>query len=291
MPTELQSIALGLPEEFVRKNAKYVKLLRGFRLLDDDFMSKVFEDTACAQLLLNIILERDDLTVREVHGQYTIKNLQGRSVRLDILAIDQYGKRYNIEIQRRDEGADAHRARYNSSLLDANLTEPGDHYHSLGETYVIFITERDVLKEGLPIYHIDRIVQETGKPFGDGAHIIYVNAQHKNDTPLGKLMHDFCCTSAEDMHYPVLAERVRYFKENTKGAAAMCREVEKLVMEEKKQSLMEGRAEGRAEGQAEGTRSAIRAIMEEFSVSLEDAMRILKIPEAEMNTYRELLNR
>ena len=291
MPTELQSIALGLPEEFVRKNAKYVKLLRGFRLLDDDFMSKVFEDTACAQLLLNIILERDDLTVREVHGQYTIKNLQGRSVRLDILAIDQYGKRYNIEIQRRDEGADAHRARYNSSLLDANLTEPGDHYHSLGETYVIFITERDVLKEGLPIYHIDRIVQETGKPFGDGAHIIYVNAQHKNDTPLGKLMHDFCCTSAEDMHYPVLAERVRYFKENTKGAAAMCREVEKLVMEEKKQSLMEGRAEGRAEGQAEGTRSAIRAIMEEFSVSLEDAMRILKIPEAEKNTYRELLNR
>lgn len=291
MPTELQSIALGLPEEFVRKNAKYVKLLRGFRLLDDDFMSKVFEDTACAQLLLNIILERDDLTVREVHGQYTIKNLQGRSVRLDILAIDQYGKRYNIEIQRRDEGADAHRARYNSSLLDANLTEPGDCYTALGETYVIFITERDVLKAGLPIYHIDRIVQETGTAFGDGSHIIYVNAQHKNDTPLGKLMHDFCCTSAEDMHYPVLAERVRYFKENTKGAAAMCREVEKLVMEEKKQSLMEGRAEGRAEGQAEGTRSAIRAIMEEFSVSLEDAMRILKIPEAEKNTYRELLNR
>ncbi len=283
MPTELQSIALGLPEEFVRKNAKYVKLLRGFRLLDDDFMSKVFEDTACAQLLLNIILERDDLTVREVHGQYTIKNLQGRSVRLDILAIDQYGKRYNIEIQRRDEGADAHRARYNSSLLDANLTEPGDHYHSLGETYVIFITERDVLKEGLPIYHIDRIVQETGKPFGDGAHIIYVNAQHKNDTPLGKLMHDFSCTSAEEMNYPVLAERVRYFKEDVKGATAMCREVEKLVMEEKRQSLMEGREEGML--------SAIRAVMEELSVSLDDAMRILKISEAEKDTYRRLLNR
>lgn len=283
MPTELQSIALGLPEEFVRKNAKYVKLLRGFRLLDDDFMSKVFEDTACAQLLLNIILEREDLTVREVHGQYTIKNLQGRSVRLDILAIDQYGKHYNIEIQRRDEGADAHRARYNSSLLDANLTEPGDCYTALGETYVIFITERDVLKAGLPIYHIDRIVQETGAAFGDGSHIIYVNAQHKNDTPLGKLMHDFSCTSAEEMNYPVLAERVRYFKEDVKGATAMCREVEKLVMEEKRQSLMEGREEGML--------SAIRAVMEELSVSLDDAMRILKIPETEKNTYRELLNR
>lgn len=268
----------GLPEEFVRKNAKYVKLLQGFRLLDDDFMSKVFEDTACAQLLLNIILERDDLTVKEVHGQYTIKNPQGRSVRLDILALDQHGSTYNIEIQRRDEGADAHRARYNSSLLDANLTNPGERYNALGETYVIFITERDVLNAGLPIYHIDRIVQETGKPFGDGSHIIYVNAQHKNDTPLGKLMHDFSCTSAENMNYPVLAERVRYFKEDVKGVTAMCREVEKIAMEE------------RMEERIETTISALRSIIEEFAVSADDAMRILKVPEAEKGVYRKLLN-
>lgn len=272
----------GLPEEFVRKNAKYVKLLQGFRLLDDDFMSKVFEDTACAQLLLNIILERDDLTVKEVHGQYTIKNLQGRSVRLDILAIDQCGSTYNIEIQRRDEGADAHRARYNSSLLDANLTQPGDRYNALGETYVIFITERDVLNAGLPIYHIDRIVQETGKPFGDGSHIIYVNAQHKNDTPLGKLMHDFSCTSAEDMNYPVLAERVRYFKEDVKGAATMCREVEKLAMEE--------RMQGHAEGLTEGIITSIRALMKGQSISADDAMQMLQVPEADKEAYRKLLS-
>ena len=138
----------GLSEEFIRKNEKYLKIIRGFRLLDDDFMSKVFEDKACANLLLQIILERDDLMVQEVHGQHDIKNLQGRSIRLDILAVDETGRTYNVEIQRRDEGADAHRARYNSSLLDANLTSPGDRYDALGKTYVIFITERDVLKEG-----------------------------------------------------------------------------------------------------------------------------------------------
>ena len=64
----------GLSEEFIRKNEKYLKIIRGFRLLDDDFMSKVFEDKACANLLLQIILERDDLTVQEVHGQHDIKN-------------------------------------------------------------------------------------------------------------------------------------------------------------------------------------------------------------------------
>lgn len=77
METEKLDAFPGLPEEFVRQNAKYMRLLQGFRLLDDDFMSKVFEDKECAQLLLHIILERSDLIVQEAHGQYSIKNLQG----------------------------------------------------------------------------------------------------------------------------------------------------------------------------------------------------------------------
>ena len=69
------------------------------RLLDDDFMNKVFEDKACAEFLLQIILQRSDLKVAQVHVQHEMKNLQGRSARLDILAVDQEGKHYNIEIQ------------------------------------------------------------------------------------------------------------------------------------------------------------------------------------------------
>ena len=124
-------------------------------------MSKVFEDKTCAEFLLQIILQRHDLKVQSVQGQYDIKNLQGRSVRLDILAVDTNNRTYNIEIQRSDRGAGAKRARYNSSLIDANITEAGDKYDALTETYVIFITENDVLKAGLPIYHVDRIIQET----------------------------------------------------------------------------------------------------------------------------------
>ena len=56
---------------------------------------------------------------------------------------------YNVEVQRSDSGAVAKRARYNSSLLDANLTRKGDAYDALNETYVIFITENDVLRGGL----------------------------------------------------------------------------------------------------------------------------------------------
>jgi hypothetical protein len=44
-----------------------------------------------------------------------------------------------------------------------------------------------------------------------------VNSQIKDETALGKLMHDFACTNAKDMYYEVLADRVHYFKENEKG--------------------------------------------------------------------------
>ena len=164
---------------FAQKHEEDLQRIREFRLIDDDFMAAVFEDHACAEFLLQIILKRNDLVVREVHGQYNIKNLQGRSVRLDILAVDQDNRAYNIEVQRSDRGASEKRARYNSSLLDANLTESGSSYDALNETYVIFITENDVLRAGLPIYHIERTVQETGMVFNDRAHIIYVNSQIK----------------------------------------------------------------------------------------------------------------
>lgn len=214
--------------DFERKHEEDLQRLRGFRLLDDDFMSKVFEDKECTKFLLQIILNRTDLKVITVHGQHDIKNLQGRSVRLDILAVDVEGRVYNIEIQRSDKGAEVKRARYNSSLIDANVTEPGEKYENLCESYVIFITENDTMKAGLPIYHIDRTVKETGELFGDESHIIYVNSQIKDESALGKLMHDFYCTDPKDMNYKILAERVRYFKEDEKGVATMCRVMEDM---------------------------------------------------------------
>ncbi len=156
----------NMHEEFLRRIKRLV-------LMDDIFMRKVFEDKACAQLLLNIILNRDDLTVKKVISQQYVKNLQGRSVQLDIYAVDKDNRHYNIEVQRGDDGAVPERARYNISLMDANLTHTGDSYSDLPEVYVIFITENDVLKGGKPLYTIDRTIKELdGLPFRDRSHII-----------------------------------------------------------------------------------------------------------------------
>jgi len=41
-------------------------------------------------------------------------------------------------------------------------------------------------------------------------------------------MHDFSCTDPSDMNYQILADRVRYFKQEKEGVIAMCRMLEEM---------------------------------------------------------------
>lgn len=258
---------------FARQREEDLQRLRGFRLLDDDFMTKVFEDKACAELLLRIILKKSDLEVKEVNSQFSLKNLQGRSARLDVFAIDSTGKVYDIEVQRSDRGAVAKRARYNAALIDANITEPGEEYQALNECYVIFITENDVIGKSLPIYHAERVILETGERFDDEQHILYVNAQITDETELGRLMHDMWCVEAEDMHYGVLAERVRYFKEDEEGVATMCRAMEEMRNETAEKTAFVTNV------------AAVIKMMKKFNITAQEALSVLEIPESEYARY------
>ena len=86
-------------------------------------------------------------------------------------------------------------------------------FKELHDSYVIFITENDTMGMGLPMYHIERTIRESGGLFNDGSHIIYVNgAYHNDEDPVGRLMHDFRSTRAADMCYPELARQVRYLR-------------------------------------------------------------------------------
>ena len=221
-----------------------LRRLRGFRLLDDDFLTKCFEgDPKYIQLVLRIVLEMPDLVVVDVRTQVFVENLLHRSVRLDIVATDSAGRKINVEIQRSDKGAGRKRARYNSSMMDANLLRKGADFAELPETYVVFITEHDVIGDGQPLYKVERFISGSNKKFEDGSHIVYVNGAYRDETPIGKLMHDFSCTDPANMHYEMLAERVRFFKESKEGIAIMCKAMEDM----RNESLREGMREGMRE--------------------------------------------
>ena len=240
-----------ISETIYRKHQEDMQRIKGFRLMDDDFLTKCFEgNTVCIQLVLQIILKKPDLMVVDVRTQVFVENLLNRSVCLDILATDSDGRKFNIEVQRTDKGAGRKRARYNSSMMDVNLLEKGDDFERLPETFVVFITENDVMGEGNPIYWVERCFLKSGQQFEDGSHIVYVNGAYRDQTPIGKLMHDFACTDPADMYYETLADRVRFFKESKEGVAVMCKVLEDMRYE----SWQEGRKRGLREGEKRGLR-------------------------------------
>ena len=83
-------------------------------------------------------------------------------------------KLYNIEVQRASAGAIPTRARYNSVMLDYHNLKKNAKFQEMPETFVIFITEHDVLKDGEQIYHVERMVPET-KKFSQTLNILFTS--------------------------------------------------------------------------------------------------------------------
>ena len=211
--------------------------LRALRYMDDDFFTVCLADNVEAvELILRIVLGKK-ITIQSVHTQEVLKNLQGRSAILDVHAVDSEKKEMDIEIQRSDAGSGAKRARHNSSMLDAHILKPGEDTEDIPDSYVIFITEHDVMKGGKPVYPVERYVTVGEKKVlvQDGSHILYVNGNYRGDDEIGKLMHDFSCTDPDDMNYDALAKRARYFKQDEEGVRQMCKMLEDMRNEKEKE--------------------------------------------------------
>ena len=206
--------------------------------MDDDFMTVCLADNfEGVELILRIVLDREDIKIKSIRTQDPLKNLQGRSAILDVHAVDSTHKEFDIEIQRKDAGAGAKRARHNSSLLDAHILKSGDDTEDIPDSYVIFITENDVMKGNQPIYPVERYVTigENKVLFGDGSHILYVNGKYRGNDEIGKLMHDFSCTNPDDINYEALAKKARFFKQDEKGVS-MCKIMEDMRNEAAQQA-------------------------------------------------------
>lgn len=221
-------------EEVLQDNKTVEQIVDDMNLFDDDLMSMVFDgNNEATELLLKIILKRDDIEIISVVGQREFQSpiVGGRNIRLDILAKDHTGKHYNIEVQKKPEGAHIRRAGFNSSMMDSRMLKEGQEFSELQDAYMVFITQTDIFDYGLPIYTINRHFEEIDDKFDDGSHIVYVNGSYKGDDAVGRLMHDFGCKKSKDIYYSELAKGVKHFKEEEEeeGRKVMCEAVEKYA--------------------------------------------------------------
>ena len=254
--------------------------LKQFCPLHDTFARSLFRNNLpLAQFVLRIITNIDDLVLTKEETQYDLKHLTGaRSVCLDVYGTDSAGRTYNIEIERSDEGAAPERAEYHMAAMNTEHMSRNDEFVSLPETYVIFVTEADQIGDGKPVHRYSYRDDETNTTLGGKTHILYVNGAYNDDsTDIGKLMHDFRCTNADDMYFNEMADRTRYLKEDPKGVSEMC-----AIMEELKKE-----SEQRGEQRGEHKRAIMDAqnMIEKGLGSFED---IAEVTGLSIETVREL---
>jgi len=130
-------------------------------------------------------------------------------------------------------------------------------------------------------------VLETNEAFGDGSHIMYVNGENRDETPLGRLMYDFSCTNPEDMNYRTLADRARYFKSDEEGVGIMCRFLEDMRMEALQEGIELGERRGIEVGKKEGVLNTVRCLIADGTLPLEKIAAFAGLPYDEVKAIAE----
>ena len=255
-------------------------------LFEDDYF-KIFmqnQTYKSAEFMLRTILKNPFLQVKNITVQKVINNIGGREVHLDFYC-EQIGengeviKRFNIEVQRANEGAIPQRARFYASSLDSASLKEKDKFKTLSENIVIFICENDIFKKGQALYNIQRYIEITDevgniieyKPFEDGSKIIYLNGEYKDtESDLGKIIHDFHCTRTKDMLCDELRQTAEYFKDKKKEEGEM-EKLFRFLTDESKEKILNQLKNAKTEGKNEGIEIGKRV------ANMETAKNLIKL--------------
>ena len=245
-------------------SASTVATVRQLVPIDDVMFQKMAESKKVCQEIISTVMGQD-LEVVDVIPQDSIENLQGRSVRLDCLCRLKGGIYVNVEVQKPNNDDHEARVRYNASVVTANQTPKGSKFKDVAQVIVIYITKFDIFGDGLPIYHIDRVVRETGKTRTDGFTEIYVNASVKNyDDELNSNVSDLMDLFTDRMKlnpekFPEFSKRKNMFVNTEKGENEMCEKVDQLARQREQEAVLVTLFEGVQDGGLRVTYAAKKA--------------------------------
>lgn len=223
----------------VQELQKVQEIVQQLNIIDDTLFQKMAEDPEFCEEMISTILQQK-VIVKTVTPQNSVKNLQGRSVVLDALCELENGEECNVEVQKADDDDHQRRVRYNTSCITANITEPGSKFKDVPNVIGIYISKFDMFQSKKTVYHIDRVVRETGEVQDNGLQEIYVNTKIDDGTDIAELMHIFTDINAYDFEkFPKVSKRKKQFKTNEGGKNEVCDLVENYARERAKKEAAE----------------------------------------------------
>ena len=209
------------------------KLVNGLRIIDDVLFRMIASDPLVCQEILRVLLDDDNLEVKEVTTQKRLVSLH-REVILDALCTLGDGKLCNIEVQKDDGNDDIRRVRFHAAAVTMNKTPKGTDFALIPTVKVLYITEYDVFGNGQSITRMTRCVKQGEKyvPVEDGEDIIFANATVRDGSRASELLELFLKTDEiHDERFPQLCNGFNRYKKVKGGKEAMCNAIEEYAKE------------------------------------------------------------
>ena len=263
-------------------------------IFSDAVANAFFRDKETTQHIIRTVTEQDDLVVLQVKTQKRIENILGHSVRFDVLAIDSENNYYNIEIQNASNDNLLARADFYGAAIKMRYFEKHKSYANMPRVYVIFFVKDGRFCDN-KLINLYFMRDDSYRDSGVGTRIYFINGRLHDDTPIGKMSHDFSCNDAEKMKDPIIARQFTTIKqEELKEMDAFTQEVltrgKRLGLEYgEKRGERQGRIKGKIEGKLEQLKEMTRRIMSNENKSLEDAMVYLQLSEDEKGLVRKAM--
>lgn len=203
--------------------------------MEDTFFHKLVEDSGFCEELIQTVTGKKSLRLVEATAQKSLRNIKGRSVVLDAYCIDTENDNYDVEVQKEDDDDHQRRARYNGSNMDTYMAEKGIKFGKIPDAYVIYISKKDFFGKGKTMYHIDRVLRETGDVVDNGFYEIYVNTEVDDNSDIAELMKIYSSPDVpENSKFPKTCTGIKNLKIG-KGRDNMCTIIEEYAEKKAKE--------------------------------------------------------
>ena len=279
-----------------------IKPYEELTIQDNFIFQKVMRNKRICKQTIERLLDIDikDISYPEEEKSIDIR-LDSKSIRMDVYVNDDKGTVFNIEMQTsKDMEELVKRTRYYQALIDIDLLEKGQSYSALNDTYIIFICTFGVFTGNRHKYSFKNLcIEEQGLSLDDGTTKLFLSTKGTADDISKPLKYFLDYIDGKEPADELMQEidnevdTIKCCDEWRRDYMTLAFEMDRKFAEGKAEGLAEGKAEGLAEGlaegKAEGKAEAVINLMETMNITAEQAMKALKIPDADFAKYLSLL--
>ena len=240
----------------------------------DDFMfCKIMQDEEVCKTFLEMTLAGQIGKIISLSSQNAIiTGSEAKSIRLDILAKDETGKTYDIEMQAVNEHNLPKRMRYYQAAIDVLFLDKGEHYSNLNDSYIIFLCLFDSIGKGKPVYSFENICLEDRQTLlQDGTKKIIINADafgKAKDKDLSGFL-EYVKTGKVTTEFTGRIEKMVDTVKSTEQARSEYRFISAFEMDALYYGRQKGREEGIAQGFTDGIMQTAKKLLE-IGLSIEN---------------------